>query len=181
MALSKVVKSGSDEIMILDQINNGLKKKLRGKYSRFVVSIIILCMFIMCFELVWMPFTSSDNTVEDPSPAKMFRDRKSHLEEMCSKHPEYLKQTTRELLTNTSQPSNFSKFQMEHMYVDVKHRAMYCYVPKVGCTNWKRLFMILTGRSKAAQPMDIRADEVHSYRKYGFSRLSYFFNVLETH
>ncbi|XP_042238179.1 uncharacterized protein LOC121876815 [Homarus americanus] len=41
------------------------------------------------------------------------------------------------------------------LLVDNTHKAIYCFVPKVVCTNWKRLWMILTGLSKETEPLKI--------------------------
>ncbi len=34
---------------------------------------------------------------------------------------------------------------LKHLIVDDKYRLLYCYVPKVGCANWKRVFSVLYG------------------------------------
>lgn len=34
--------------------------------------------------------------------------------------------------------------------MDDRHRLLYCYIPKVACSNWKRVFMVLTGRKASA-------------------------------
>nr|XP_040134951.1 carbohydrate sulfotransferase 11 isoform X1 [Ictidomys tridecemlineatus] len=50
---------------------------------------------------------------------------------------------------------------LKHLVVDEDHELIYCYVPKVACTNWKRLMMVLTGRGKYSDPMAIPASEAH--------------------
>ncbi|PNJ83087.1 carbohydrate sulfotransferase 11 isoform X1 [Pongo pygmaeus] len=50
---------------------------------------------------------------------------------------------------------------LKHLVVDEDHELIYCYVPKVACTNWKRLMMVLTGRGKYSDPMEIPASEAH--------------------
>lgn len=42
---------------------------------------------------------------------------------------------------STSEKSNVLK----HMIVDDKHQLLYCFIPKVGCANWKRVFNALYG------------------------------------
>eukprot|EP00076_Gallus_gallus_P042117 XP_025007655.1 carbohydrate sulfotransferase 11 [Gallus gallus] len=50
---------------------------------------------------------------------------------------------------------------LKHLVVDEDHEMIYCYVPKVACTNWKRVMMVLTGRGKYSDPMEIPANEAH--------------------
>ncbi|XP_072322054.1 carbohydrate sulfotransferase 11 [Eucyclogobius newberryi] len=50
---------------------------------------------------------------------------------------------------------------LKHLVVDEEHELIYCYVPKVACTNWKRVMMVLTGHGRYSDPMEIPSNEAH--------------------
>ncbi|XP_007444053.1 carbohydrate sulfotransferase 12 [Python bivittatus] len=77
-------------------------------------------------------------------------------------------------------------YELNHLIVDDHHGIIYCYVPKVACTNWKRVMIVLS-ESLMDQgvpyidPLDIPREHVHNttthftfnkfWRRYGkFSR-----------
>ncbi|XP_033113862.1 carbohydrate sulfotransferase 11-like [Anneissia japonica] len=68
--------------------------------------------------------------------------RRQHVKQLCSRDL-YRKNTT-------------LKFNL--IVVD-EYKLMYCSVPKTGCTNWKRLFLVLRGRYNSTD--DIEQSKAH--------------------
>lgn len=52
-----------------------------------------------------------------------------------------------------------SRRQVSRVYVEDRSRLLYCEVPKAGCSNWKRVLMVLGG--SAASTGDIGHDAAH--------------------
>ncbi|XP_072044809.1 carbohydrate sulfotransferase 11-like [Amphiura filiformis] len=50
-----------------------------------------------------------------------------------------------------------------HIYVVDKYKLMFCYIPKVGCSNWKRILMILEDHNRTIDGIDSR--EAHARNK----------------
>ncbi|XP_015911439.1 carbohydrate sulfotransferase 11 [Parasteatoda tepidariorum] len=49
---------------------------------------------------------------------------------------------------------------LDHFIVDDTHKLIYCFVPKVACTNWKRILLTLR-KSKPMDPLTIAGNETH--------------------
>ncbi|XP_005632120.2 carbohydrate sulfotransferase 13 isoform X1 [Canis lupus familiaris] len=75
------------------------------------------------------------------------RQRRDLLRRACSRH------TRRQRLLGPE--------DLRHVLVDDAHGLLYCYVPKVACTNWKRVLLALSGRGPA-DPRAIPAHEAHA-------------------
>lgn len=77
----------------------------------------------------------------------MHRQRRDLLRRACSRH------TRRQRLLRPE--------DLRHVLVDDANGLLYCYVPKVACTSWKRVLLALSGRSRG-DPLAIPAQEVHA-------------------
>ncbi|XP_071399940.1 carbohydrate sulfotransferase 8-like [Centroberyx affinis] len=99
--------------------------------------------------------TSSTPTDEEEQQQQQIRiaktqvSRQRTLTEFCVK---YQSGITEQLISGQ---------QLAQIYVDDKYRLLYCEVPKVGCSNWKRVLMILGG-STASSIRDIPHNTVHT-------------------
>ncbi|XP_058136106.1 carbohydrate sulfotransferase 8 [Dasypus novemcinctus] len=75
------------------------------------------------------------------------QERKRVMREACAK---YRASSSRRAVT----PRHVSR-----IFVEDRHRVLYCEVPKAGCSNWKRVLMVLAGL--ASSTAAIQHDTVH--------------------
>ncbi|XP_035675463.1 carbohydrate sulfotransferase 11-like isoform X1 [Branchiostoma floridae] len=90
---------------------------------------------------------SAGRRVQEDNAEKIQRDRKTALERVC----------------NVSLPElvpPLSTRQLGHLIVDDEHKMLYCFVPKVACTNWKRV-MIKLRHPDIDKPQDISPRDAH--------------------
>ncbi|KAM6960331.1 carbohydrate sulfotransferase 12-like [Tautogolabrus adspersus] len=52
--------------------------------------------------------------------------------------------------------------ELKNLVVDDNHGIIYCYIPKVACTNWKRVMLVLNKSEPYQDPMSIAGDLVHN-------------------
>lgn len=79
--------------------------------------------------------------------ARTQESRRRLLSEVCAK---YQPSVTEQLV---------SQRQVSRVYVEDRTRLLYCEVPKAGCSNWKRVLMVLGG--SAVSTRDIPHDAAH--------------------
>ncbi|XP_056595194.1 carbohydrate sulfotransferase 8-like isoform X3 [Triplophysa dalaica] len=53
-----------------------------------------------------------------------------------------------------------TRMQVSRIFVEDTHKLLYCEVPKAGCSNWKRVLMVLKGLAPSTEK--IQHDEVHN-------------------
>lgn len=72
---------------------------------------------------------------------------------------------------------SLSQWQLSRLFVEDRYKLLYCEVPKAGCSNWKRVLMVLSG--SASSTRDIPHDTAHyanslrhleSYNRTGVAR-----------
>ncbi|KAG9348060.1 hypothetical protein JZ751_004085 [Albula glossodonta] len=73
--------------------------------------------------------------------------RKSFLQNFCKK------------FNNNSPPRMDLTDIVSRIYVEERHKILYCEVPKAGCSNWKRTLMVLNGLATSTDK--ISHDAVH--------------------
>ncbi|CAG2178806.1 unnamed protein product, partial [Oppiella nova] len=50
---------------------------------------------------------------------------------------------------------------LDHLIVDDTNRLIYCFVPKVASTNWKRVLLALNTHTQSPDPLTIKGNESH--------------------
>ena len=65
-------------------------------------------------------------------------DRQEVLHKWCTENGFPTRQPTIETL-------QWYKYDFSEIYVNEEHKVIYCHIPKTGCTNWKRYFILLSG------------------------------------
>ncbi|XP_035193063.1 carbohydrate sulfotransferase 8 [Oxyura jamaicensis] len=134
--------------------------RLHKRRRRFVIkkSPILISMNSSTFNLPTLKSEDRSNS-KWKSLYQIQSKRKQIMRETCSKY----KSNNRRIIT---------PYHVSRIFVEDKYRVLYCEVPKAGCSNWKRVLMVLNGL--AASTKDIQHNTVH-YGNYlkrldGFDR-----------
>ncbi|XP_037532664.1 carbohydrate sulfotransferase 12-like [Nematolebias whitei] len=61
---------------------------------------------------------------------------------------------------------DISDKELDNFIVDDNHGIIYCYIPKVACTNWKRVMIVLNQSEPYPDPLSIDPDSVHIRNKF---------------
>ncbi|XP_039298635.1 carbohydrate sulfotransferase 11 isoform X2 [Nilaparvata lugens] len=132
----------------------------------FMTTLIVVCGICSYLYLSLVDKSGNYADAADFNPMleqMVYLDRQEHLNKMCRL---YLKNNSSK---NTIDDLTTDVELLEHIIVDLNHRLLYCYVPKVACTNWKRVLMILTGLANTSDALSIPAHLAHRREYYGRS------------
>ncbi|KAG9343001.1 hypothetical protein JZ751_015218, partial [Albula glossodonta] len=107
-------------------------------------------------------------------------DRKQLMHDLCSVN------STLDFPGKSRTFDDIPNKELDHLIVDDRHGIIYCYVPKVACTNWKRIMIVLSeslllNGVPYQDPLDIPTEHIHNsslhltfnkfWKRYGkFSR-----------
>ncbi|KAJ7305940.1 hypothetical protein JRQ81_010306 [Phrynocephalus forsythii] len=122
---------------------------------------------------------STRDTADTLDREKLQAERRRTLRELCADYNFTFPTKDRSF-------DDIPNYELNHLIVDDRHGVIYCYVPKVACTNWKRVMIVLSESLMEqgvpyADPLDIPREHVHNtsshftfnkfWRRYGkFSR-----------
>ncbi|KAI5623779.1 carbohydrate sulfotransferase 8, partial [Silurus asotus] len=90
---------------------------------------------------------SNFSSLSSPTPKSwqhfyhMQKARHKLIEEVCAKYRSNISQTV-------------TSHHVSRIYVEDRHKLLYCEVPKAGCSNWKRVLMVLAGVASSTQKIN---------------------------
>ena len=77
----------------------------------------------------------------------VFQEAKNDVRQSSSQQTERKEAITRFCQrTNTQEQTSINRSQLKNLIVNDKYKTLFCYVPKVACSNWKRVFLVLDGK-----------------------------------
>ena len=113
--------------------------------------------FAIQFSLrVKHPVPTKNSALLLPRPhatALRFKERQRFVERACSRLAE-----SRPPLTLRDRLKLYSR-----LIVDDKHRLIYCSVPKAGCSSWKKVIQVLTGKASSVESVSRHQTHDHDY------------------
>jgi len=158
-----------------------------GQYNTLLWNVCILCIIVITFpgltvnpvaqvlpnyefDAVTHSYTSDasncsgTSVLPSPSFVTTQRARQSQLSDVCRQQ------------SSISGFHPVSVSQLSNILVDDQHKVMYCAIPKVGCSNWKRMFVHLIGEHNLTlkETSKLKVHESSVLSALGIQRLSEF-------
>ncbi|XP_033744850.1 carbohydrate sulfotransferase 11-like isoform X2 [Pecten maximus] len=132
--------------------------------AKLLMFVVVAGAVMTIYCLVWTMTSSHDIRTDSSQPVRKsqrfslsnqinsVRQRKAYLDIQCDA-----------MIASGAMNMTLNVSRLSNVIVDDKYRVMYCYVPKVGCSNWKRIFLHMTGMFNKTRkgPEDIEHNEVH--------------------
>lgn len=126
-------------------------------------AVFITLFFVVCWDEVKVGTYLHMASSKDPTHLKRRQAHRKHrIRELCAANSSlHFKEKS---FTFDQIPDS----SLNNLIVDDHHRVIYCYVPKVACTNWKRVMFALSQNLKAPDgapyldPLDIPLEIIHN-------------------
>ncbi|KAL7885562.1 hypothetical protein AOLI_G00058570 [Acnodon oligacanthus] len=96
-------------------------------------------------QLIIAPAGQAKNSIKKLT--KVQQSRRRLMREVCAKY------------RSSSSAKAVTRQHVSRIYVEDTHKLLYCEVPKAGCSNWKRVLMVLQGQ--AVSTGEIQHEQVH--------------------
>ncbi|KAG7243249.1 hypothetical protein INR49_011688 [Caranx melampygus] len=128
----------------------------------YLGSLGFLFLIMMSFNLWEVPQSIIDSRIQQQQEP-----RKRLIKEVCGDREVFSK--------GNHSVDDLSRGNLQHIYVDDTHGLMYCYIPKVACSNWKRVMAVLKRGRPYQDPMSFTPYFVHFSN--GLTLLSSFSNT----
>ncbi|KAK4307719.1 hypothetical protein Pmani_020540 [Petrolisthes manimaculis] len=120
-----------------------------GRNGKYVMVVILLSIFAVMVTLL----NTSTNEYDGDGVLASFSDKQiQYLTEYSKKavpgpkeRSDDLKQHVRKTCDALNLTKPINEFMLAHMHFDDARKAIYCFIPKVACTSWKRVWMKMIG------------------------------------
>ncbi|KAM8842077.1 carbohydrate sulfotransferase 12-like isoform 1-T2 [Synchiropus picturatus] len=153
-----------------------------------VGSLLVILMIIVYWDDALHPLqgpvlsgaTAGTNGSSGPGESQEQRERKRRIRDVCSGV---------DFPGRGRDMDQIPLRELDHLIVDDRHQIIYCYVPKVACTNWKRVMLVLSQSLVSSSsgkpytdPETIPPDLVHNSSLYfTFAKFFSHYGALSRH
>uniref|UniRef100_A0AAR2JM83 Carbohydrate sulfotransferase n=1 Tax=Pygocentrus nattereri TaxID=42514 RepID=A0AAR2JM83_PYGNA len=122
-----------------------LPAKLQAQITKNHRKLLLKSSSLLNQQLIIAPAGQAKNSIK--KLIKVQQSRRRLMREVCAK---YRSSSIAKVVTHQ---------HVSRIYVEDTHKLLYCEVPKAGCSNWKRVLMVLQGQ--AVSTGEIQHEQVH--------------------